>query len=134
MASTLTDAVPAPAPDDPGERGQTTIADRVLERIATQAVSEVAAAGGAARRVLGVTLGAAGPDRDAQVTATVAGGIAALSVEFSVAYPAPVAQTARAAREQLIRRIEELTGHQVSRVDITITALPTNASTGRRVL
>jgi uncharacterized alkaline shock family protein YloU len=123
----------APA-DDPGERGQTTIADRVLERIAVQAVGEVGAAGGSARRMLGVAVGGAGLDKDAQVAVTVTGGKAALAVQLSVAYPASIAGTARQARQQLIQRIEELTGHPVSRVDITVTAVHAAVAPARRVL
>jgi uncharacterized alkaline shock family protein YloU len=119
--------------DDPGERGRTTIADRVIERIAVQAVSEVGAAGGSARRMLGVAVGGAGLDQDAQVAVTVAGGTAALAVQLSVAYPASVARTAREVRQRLVERIEELTGHAVSRVDVTVTAVHTAAPT-RRVL
>jgi uncharacterized alkaline shock family protein YloU len=118
-------------PADPGERGRTTIADRVIERIAVQAVGEVGAAGGAARRMLGVAVGGAGLDKDAQVTVTAAGGTAALAVQLSVAYPAPIARTAREARQRLIDRIEELTGHAVSRVDITVTAVHGAVDSGR---
>jgi uncharacterized alkaline shock family protein YloU len=120
--------------DDPGERGRTTIADRVIERIAVQAVGEVGAAGGSARRMLGVAVGGAGLDQDAQVAVTVAGGTAALAVQLSVAYPASVARTARAARQRLVERIEELTGHAVTRVDVTVTAVHTATAPTRRVL
>jgi uncharacterized alkaline shock family protein YloU len=136
MTSTLTapSAMPTPADGDPGERGRTTIADRVIERIAVQAVSEVGAAGGSVRRMLGVAVGGSGLDRDAQVTAVIAGGAAALTVQLSVAYPASVAQTAREARRQLVQRIQDLTGHTVSRVDITITAVHAAVAPTRRVL
>jgi uncharacterized alkaline shock family protein YloU len=132
MPSALTPDL-ARAGDDPGERGRTTIADRVIERIAVQAVSEVGAAGGSARRMFGVTVGSAGLDQAAQVTADISGAAAALTVQLSVAYPASVTQTARDVRQQLIQRIRDLTGHTVPRVDITITAVHGAAGPTRRV-
>jgi uncharacterized alkaline shock family protein YloU len=105
-----------------------------MERIAKQVVREVGAAGGSARRVLGVTVGASGLDTDAQVSITTAGGTAALTMQLSVAYPASVAATAREVRHQLIQRFQGLTGHSLSRVDITITAMHASVAPDRRVL
>lgn len=119
---------------DPGERGTTTVADRVIERIATQAVSEVDAAGGSARRMFGVALGSSGLSQSAQVTAVISGKSASLTVQLSVAYPASIAQTARQTRDQLTTRIEDLTGYTVSRVDVTVTAVHTSVAPARRVL
>jgi uncharacterized alkaline shock family protein YloU len=50
-----------------------------------------------------------------------------------VTYPASVRRTTENAREHVIRRVEELTGLTVSRVDITITALHSGAVETRRV-
>jgi uncharacterized alkaline shock family protein YloU len=119
---------------DPGERGSTAIADRVIERIATQAVSEVEAAGGSARRVLGVAVGGGGLDQSAQVTAAISGRSASLTVHMSVAYPASISGTARQTRQSLVSRIEDLTGYTVSRVDVTVTAVHASVAPTRRVL
>lgn len=119
--------------DDPGERGRTTIAARPIERIAARLVTEVDGVGGAAQRVLGVAVDGEDLDRSAKVTAQLSGEVASLEVRLSVAYPAPVAATTQRAREHLMRRLQELTGLTVSRVDITVTALHSDAVRVRRV-
>lgn len=98
------------------DRGALTIADRTVQRIATQAVTEVDGAD------------------PAKVTAQVGADTVTLDVRLSIGYPLPVAKTTEAAREHLRRRTAELTGLAVSRVDITVTALPTSAAEPRRVL
>jgi uncharacterized alkaline shock family protein YloU len=52
---------------------------------------------------------------------------------LSVAYPASVSRTTENARSHLMRRVEELTGLAVSRVDIVVTALHSYTTNGRRV-
>ncbi|MET8846035.1 Asp23/Gls24 family envelope stress response protein [Amycolatopsis sp. NPDC004625] len=123
----------APAPSDVGERGALTIGDTAVERIATTAVTEVDGIGGTAARVLGVAVGSEDPDRSAKVTATVAGDTASLTVRLSISYPQSVLQTTDAVREHLIRRVHELTGLAVERVDITVTALYSAHAATRRV-
>ncbi|OLR91837.1 Asp23/Gls24 family envelope stress response protein [Actinokineospora bangkokensis] len=120
-------------PVEPGERGALTVSGTVVERIAARAAREVDGVGGAAGRVLGIAVGAEDLDNSAKVTAKVAGGTASLDVRLSVSYPASVARTTDAAREHLVRRVHELTGLDVSRVDITVTALLSGATTTRRV-
>ncbi|GAA3788496.1 hypothetical protein GCM10022380_00790 [Amycolatopsis tucumanensis] len=113
------------------ERGRTVIADRVVERLAAYAVTEVESVGGSARQVLGVTVGAEDQDRAAGVQARVDGATAELDVRLSIAYPKPVAATCERVRAHLVRRVGELTGLAVSRVDITVTALHGPSATGR---
>jgi uncharacterized alkaline shock family protein YloU len=119
--------------DDPGDRGRTTTANRAIERIAAKLVTEVEGVGGAAQRVLGVAVGSEDLDQSAKVTARVSGYRASLDVRLSVAYPAPVAATTQRARDHLMHRVAELTGLTVSRVDITVTALHSDAARTRRV-
>jgi uncharacterized alkaline shock family protein YloU len=129
MTATLTPATLTPAT----ERGVTTVAARTVERIAAHTLSEVDNVGGAERRMLGIAVSSADPDGDATVSAVVNDLSVALTVRLSVTYPASVRATARAARAHLMARVAELTGLTVSRVDITVTALPGNATTVRRV-
>lgn len=133
MTTTLPGPVPETAAVDVDGRGLTTIAEHAVERIAVQLLTEVENVGGAARRMLGVTVGGEDPDRDAQVTARITGGTVALEVRFSVTYPASVSRTTENARSHLIRRVEELTGTEVSQVDIVVTALHSDATNARRV-
>ncbi|MFJ7213492.1 Asp23/Gls24 family envelope stress response protein [Amycolatopsis sp. NPDC098790] len=115
------------------DRGTLTIAGQVVQRLAAHAVLEVDDVGGAAGRILGVSLGAEDLDRPAQVTAHVADGAVTLDVRISIAYPASVTRTTERAREHLVRRVEELTGLTVTRVDFTVTALHSSGIQHRRV-
>lgn len=131
--TTTTSAVAAPTDTGPDDRGTLTIAGRTVERIAATAVTELEGVGGAASRMLGVVVGGEDPDRTAKVTATVEETTAALDVRLSVIYPNSVRKTTENARAHLTRRVEELTGLRVIRVDIAVTALHTAATDTRRV-
>jgi uncharacterized alkaline shock family protein YloU len=115
-------AAVGPAAVDPGGRGRTRIADRVVEKIAARAVAEVDDAGGAARRVLGVRVGADGDGR-ARVTAAVDGGVVLVQAAMAVRWPAPVRAVTRQVRAHVTERVHELTGLRVAEVDIEVTAL-----------
>jgi uncharacterized alkaline shock family protein YloU len=108
---------------DPEQRGRTTIAVRVVEKIAAEAVDEIGSAGGAARRLLGVPIGAEDGRGRAQATAEIDGDIAVIAVRMSITYPAPIRRTARAARDRVTTRVAELTRLQVKQVDIDIARL-----------
>ncbi|WP_307796285.1 Asp23/Gls24 family envelope stress response protein [Amycolatopsis sp. 195334CR] len=101
---------------DTEDRGTLTIEDRVVERIATRAVSELD-----------------GTDQPAKVRARVTGDSATLDVRLALSYPVPVASTTENARRHLRHRVGELAGLTVSRVDITVAALRTSAAEPRRV-
>jgi uncharacterized alkaline shock family protein YloU len=122
-----------PAVADLDERGTLTVSDRTVERIAAQVVTEVEGAGGAASRVLGVAVGGEDPDSSAKVTAKVRGDTAALDVRLSISYPRSVGRTTENVRRHLMRRVAELTGLTVSRVDVIVTALHTGTNASRRV-
>ncbi|GAA3524573.1 hypothetical protein GCM10022222_03910 [Amycolatopsis ultiminotia] len=113
------------------ERGELTIEDSVVAAIAARAVREAGDVGGAAGRMLGI--GSSDPERPAKVTARTDGDRVTLDVRLSIAYPASVTKVSERAREHLIRRVGELTGLSVSRVDITVGALHTTHANGRRV-
>ena len=72
-----------PADDSAGARGRLEIADRVIERIAVQAATEVDLATGAPRRMLGVSVGS--PTDRPDVSARVDGHVAIVDVVMSVA-------------------------------------------------
>ncbi|RSN55015.1 Asp23/Gls24 family protein [Amycolatopsis sp. WAC 04182] len=114
-------------------RGALTVADGAVERIATRAITELDGVGGAASRVLGIAVGGEDLDQGAKVSAHVSGSTATLDVRLSVKYPLSVRATAERAREHLIRRVGELSGLAVTRVDITVTALHSTETETRRV-
>ncbi|MGW6443200.1 Asp23/Gls24 family envelope stress response protein [Lentzea sp. NPDC055074] len=118
---------------DPGARGSLTISEVAVERIAAHAALEVDGIGGSALRVLGVTVGSEEAERDVRVAASVTGAVVALDVRLSITYPAPVGSTTEAARAHLTRRIHEMTGLSVSKVDITVTALHCALVAARRI-
>lgn len=107
----------------PERRGRTSIAGRVVEKIAARAVDEIGYAGGAPRRLLGVPLGHSDGRGLAQATAELDGDIAVVAVRMSITYPAPIRRTAEVARDRVISRVRELTGLQVKQVDIDIARL-----------
>ncbi|MEJ2889530.1 Asp23/Gls24 family envelope stress response protein [Actinomycetospora aeridis] len=106
--------------DEPGHRGELTIADTVLEKLVAAIAGEVdgitvPAAGGLA--------GVVGARR---TTARVRRTQDRLEVALGLAitYPTPVAATADAARRRVGTRVAELAGLTVGRVDVDVTALP----------
>ena len=118
--SSLDVAAPLPAP---GERGRTTIADRVVARLAARAVAEVEQTGGAARQMVGITIGRQTGEGTARVSARTDGHLAMIQLRLSVAYPAPVRTVTREVRRHVIERVTGLTGVEVRHVDIEVARL-----------
>jgi uncharacterized alkaline shock family protein YloU len=107
----------------PGQRGRTAVADRVVAQIATRAVAEVGEAGGAARQLIGLTLGRQTGEGPARVSARVNGNLAMIEMRLSLAYPAPVRGLTREVRRHVIERVTTLTGIEVRHVDIEVACL-----------
>ena len=121
--SVLDVAVPSSPLTMPGQRGRTVIADRVVARVAAHAVSEVAQTGGAARQLIGITLGRQTGEGQARVTARVDGNLAMIEMRLSLAYPAPVRSLSREVRGHVMERVTALTGIEVRHVDIEVARL-----------
>ena len=128
---TGSDSADGPGPDD---RGSLSIADVVVQKVATVAATEIDGVGGAARRVLGVPTSSEDGDGRPRVSASVRGGVAALEVRLSVVYPASVRRTTEAVRAHLRDRVEALTELTVSRVDIDVVALTRESAPTVRVI
>jgi uncharacterized alkaline shock family protein YloU len=107
----------------PGQRGRTTIADRVVARVAAQAAAEVEQTGGAARQLIGVTLGRQTGEGTARVGVRTDGHLAMIEMRLSVAYPAPVRTLTREVRRHVMERVTGLTGFEVRAVDIDVVGL-----------
>ena len=132
MSTTGTMEIPTPRTDElVTSRGETTIASGVVAKIARQAAREVdgveIAGASGLRGLLGRVL--PGPTAPG-VGADLASRRTALDLHVCVAWPRPVASVTEAVRRQVRARVQELTGYEVSDVDITIDALP--APTRRR--
>ena len=107
----------------PGQRGRTTIADRVVAQIATRAVAEVGQTGGAARQLIGLTVGRQTGEGSARVSVRVNGNLAMIEMRLSLAYPAPVRSLTREVRKHVMERVTSLTGLEVRHVDIEVARL-----------
>ena len=107
----------------PGQRGRTTIADRVVTRVAARAVAEVEQTGGAARQLMGFTIGRQTGKGTAPVSARIDGHLAMIQLRLSLAYPAPVSALTREVRRHVIERVTGLTGFEVRHVDIEVVSL-----------
>jgi len=116
----LAEAVAVPRPDDPADRGETLIHDRVVQRIVSASAAEVSGTGGAQRRVLGVAV--SGADRPV-AQADVNGNVVTARVSLSMSYPSPVREIAAQVRGRVSQRVEELTGLRVAEVDVVVDAL-----------
>ena len=106
---------------------------KVIEKIAGQAAGEVATAGGSSGGFLGF-----GSHTDLlarpRVEVELSGGTASVDLAITVAYPTPIRQVTEQVRQHLIDRVGELTGVEVTRVDITVSAFHREADPGAEAL
>ncbi len=122
MTAATADAV-GTALNRPGQRGRTTLADRVVTKVAAQAVSEVEQTGGAARQIIGITFGRQTGQGLARVATRIDGHLAMIELRLTLAYPAPVRTLTREVRRHVIERVSDLTGLEVRHVDIEVASL-----------
>lgn len=134
MTGAVSMTPPATPDRDPvGERGTTTVADRVIVAVAARAAAEVPGIGGAARRSVRLPVDARRAHRAPQVEATIAGETVALRVRLSVTYPEPVRGVTEEVRRHVTDRVGLLTGKRVGSVDVTVVSLPLPAAPARVV-
>jgi len=105
------------------ERGSTKIEDNVVAKIAGIAGQEVEGVqmGGAARAIGGFLDSVTGGGGEARGVAVEVGEVeAAIDLTMAVEYGRPIPQISEAVRRNIINRIENLTGLQVTQVNITV--------------
>jgi uncharacterized alkaline shock family protein YloU len=119
MTADLAVTEPGATTVDPARRGQVLLNDRVIEKIAGQAASEVAAAGGHSGGFLGIG-GEADLATRPEVSVTTSGRTVALALRLGLAYPAPIRESTEAVRRHVSSRVEALTGLAVRRLDIDV--------------
>jgi len=103
-------------------RGRLVVSRKVVEKITRKAASEVAEAGGTSGGVLGLGSRSdlsALPKADVELS----GRTASIDLDISVAYPTPIRQATDRVRQHVMDRVAQLTGLEVTRVDITVTGL-----------
>lgn len=104
---------------DPANRGVTTLADRVVEKIAARAAGEVPHCTGVPRSVAGITTGRSAVQADAVID----GSVARLSLRLGIEYPAPVTTTTRQVRGHVIEAVQRMCDVKVDHLDITVAAV-----------
>ena len=118
--------------DEMRRRGRLVLAERVVEKIAGQAATEVAAASGRSGGFLGI-----GADADAsaraKVDVTLSSDSADLSLSLGIAYPGSIRRAVQQVREHVTERVETLTGVDVRRVDVEVAFLTTSDAPTRKV-
>ena len=117
----------------PRQRGRLVLSKQVVEKIAGQVTSEIGAAGGRSGGFLGI---GAHTDLSARpaVEVELAGRTATLAIDMAVAYPVSIRQATDRVRDQVTRRVQALTGVDVTRVDITVVALHAGDTTSNEEL
>ncbi|RBY91664.1 Asp23/Gls24 family envelope stress response protein [Blastococcus sp. TBT05-19] len=133
MSTAVSAAEPDAATDDPGERGTLTLADRVVERVAGYAATQVPGAAAAPRRVLGISVGDARPDSEASVRARVDGGTATVEATIAVSWPASVRAVTEQLRERVRADVLRVTGVRVAHIDVDVVSFAVPESRPRRV-
>jgi uncharacterized alkaline shock family protein YloU len=110
------------------ERGALTIADRVLEKIASVAASEVAHVAGPRHLIVRRSRRATGPGtpgggRRPRASVHVGGREVRVRLALSVDYPEPVDQVCKQVRSRVAARLWELAGARLTRVDVDVATL-----------
>ncbi len=120
--STAVSRSAASSTDD--SRGTTKIADSVVTKVAGIAAREVAgvyALGGSSARAIGSVTQRVGIDARGQgVSVELSERQAAVDVTVVVEYGESIPETTRQIREQIIKRVEGLTGLEVTQVNIEV--------------
>lgn len=112
----------------PAERGRTSIADKVIDRVAAAASSEVDQVL-SARSGWGRLVGRSLPGAHA----VVAGRTCKISVDVAVPWTAPLPSVAAQVRDHVANRVQTLTGLTVTRVDVTVADVVQAADDAPRV-
>ena len=117
----------------PRRRGRLVLAERVIEKIAAQAATEVASTAGRSGGFLGL---GAETDATARPKVDVALSVesADLALAVGIAYPGSIRRATQELRDHVTERVETLTGVDVRRVDIDVTFLALTDGPARKAL
>ncbi|MBV9339194.1 MAG: Asp23/Gls24 family envelope stress response protein [Solirubrobacterales bacterium] len=110
------------------ERGQTTIADAVVTKVASMAAREVRGVhdlgGGVSRAIGSVTQRVGvGDERTQGVSVEVGEREAAVDVTLVIEYGESIPRVSQAVRDNVIKRIEGITGLSVTEVNVSVNDL-----------
>ena len=107
---------------EPRRRGTLVIEKKVVEKIAGQAASEIGASRGRSGGLLGIG-SEADADARPKVEVELSENFADLAIEAGIAYPGSIRRASQQIRDLVSRRVQDLTGISVHRVDIDVTFL-----------
>ena len=113
-------------------RGETTIAPSVVATVAQRAAREVDGVEVVSSGGLRGLIDSVRPDRATGTRADVASQHTAIELTLAVSWPRPVRQITDEVRRHVKARVHELTGYEVTDVDIVVDSLPA-PSRARRV-
>ncbi len=113
-------------------RGETTIAPLVVEKIASQAATEVDGVGGVVRTGLGRLLPWVSSDSSAPAAADVHQDTVTVDLTVNVRYPEPVGRVTGNVRDRVTERLAALTGLTATEVNIVVEELVVEHRDGRR--
>lgn len=131
VAETAPETLPEQARPDLGpaeDRGRTTIADKVVERIASIAAGEVEAVTDPRQGWIRVVRGGL-----PRAEAVVAGDTSRISVEVAATWPTPLSGVAARVRDHVSERVHTLAGVTVTAVDVSIADVVHVETAHRRV-
>ncbi|WP_433802181.1 Asp23/Gls24 family envelope stress response protein [Actinomycetospora sp. CA-084318] len=119
MSTTTVSPDPVTAPvaltTEAGDRGELTIADKVVEKLVLAAAAEVDG--------IDTTSRSGTLARSARASVQRSGEQVEATLQTAVRYPHGLAATTDAARDRIRTRLDEYTGLTVSRIDVTVTVL-----------
>lgn len=144
MSTTVIDSALDPTAEEDGaadlpelpeaaERGSLTVAEKVVERVAGHAITQIPGAGAAPRRLLGVTVGEARPDTEATVTARVDGHTAVLKAVVAIAWPHSVRAVTDRLREHVRVEVHRIADIEVAQIDLEVVSFAAAATPAPRV-
>lgn len=122
-ATTLEQQAPATSGLVTG-RGETTISPSVVATVAQRAAREVDGVEVVSTGGLRGVIESLRPDRSTGARADVASRQTAVDLTLAVSWPRPVRQVTDEVRRHVRARVQELTGYEVTDVDISVDALP----------
>ncbi len=127
MAQTTTDIRPAGGHSLVTNQGKTSIADSVVAKIAGVAAREISGVhemGRGAARAFGTIKeklpGSSGPNVTQGVSVEVGERQAAIDIDLVMEYGVSIPDVSQAVRENVIERIERMTGLEVTEVNISV--------------
>lgn len=130
----MTEVAPARADELVGPRGETVITAGVVAKVAGVAAAEVDGVELASASGLAGLMSKLRPSEVSGASADVASRRTAIDLHLSVAWPRPVVQITNEVRRNVRTRVQQLTGYDVTEVDIVVDALPVPSRRTRRVL